>query len=91
MLRLGRYLAAVDRVERVLGALCARLVGAPQARDSDGMEPFREAAACGYRLFPIVEADLCFPIASALAHGRLDQAARLAPSSAWHIAKPLYG
>jgi hypothetical protein len=87
-----RYLAVVDRVEQMLAGLCGRLVrGRGRARDTDGLEPFHEAAACGYRLFPIVQADLCFPVASALAHGRLEQAAQLAPSNAWHIARPLYG
>jgi hypothetical protein len=43
------------------------------------------------RLFPIVGADLCYPVASLLARGRLEDAAELVSDRAWVASTPLYG
>src|SRR5919197_792255 len=43
------------------------------------------------RLFPIVEGDVCYPVAALLARGKLDEAARLVPERAWVASTPLYG
>ncbi len=43
------------------------------------------------RLFPIVEADLCYPVASLLARGKLEDAGRLVPDRAWVASTPMYG
>jgi hypothetical protein len=43
------------------------------------------------RLFPIVGGDLCLPVASLLARGRLEEAGRLVSDRAWVASTPLYG
>jgi len=43
------------------------------------------------RLFPIVGADLCYPVAALLARGRLEDAAALVSDRAWVASAPLYG
>lgn len=43
------------------------------------------------RLFPIVDRDLCYPVAALLARGRLEAAGRLVPGRAWVASPPLYG
>jgi hypothetical protein len=43
------------------------------------------------RLFPIVGGDLCYPVASLLARGKLEEAGRLVPERAWAASTPLYG
>ncbi|HEY7602745.1 MAG TPA: hypothetical protein VH760_00690 [Gaiellaceae bacterium] len=43
------------------------------------------------RLFPIVGADLCYPVAALLARGRLEEAAALVSDRAWVASTPLYG
>jgi hypothetical protein len=43
------------------------------------------------RLFPIVGADLCYPVAALLARGRLEEAAALVSDRAWVASAPLYG
>ena len=43
------------------------------------------------RLFPIVRADLCYPVAALLARGRLEDAAALVSDHAWVASEPLYG
>jgi hypothetical protein len=43
------------------------------------------------RLFPIVGADLCYPVAALLARDRLEDAAALVSDRAWVASTPLYG
>jgi hypothetical protein len=43
------------------------------------------------RLFPIVAADLCYPVAALLARGQLEEAGRLVSDRAWVASTPLYG
>jgi len=43
------------------------------------------------RLFPIVRADLCYPVAALLARGKLEDAGRLVSDRAWVASTPLYG
>jgi len=43
------------------------------------------------RLFPIVGLDRCFPVASLLSRGKLEEAGRLVPERAWAASAPLYG
>jgi hypothetical protein len=43
------------------------------------------------RLFPIVGRDLCYPVASLLARGKLEEAGRLVSERAWVASTPLYG
>jgi hypothetical protein len=43
------------------------------------------------RLFPIVGADLCYPVTSLLARGKLEDAGRLVSDRAWVASTPLYG
>ena len=43
------------------------------------------------RLFPIVGRDLCYPVASLLARGKLEEAGRLVSERAWVASQPLYG
>jgi hypothetical protein len=43
------------------------------------------------RLFPIVAADLCYPVAALLARGQLEEAGRLVSDHAWVASTPLYG
>jgi hypothetical protein len=43
------------------------------------------------RLFPIVSADLCYPVAALLARGRLEDAAALVSDRAWVASAPMYG
>jgi hypothetical protein len=43
------------------------------------------------RLFPIVRADLCYPVAALLARGQLEEAARLVSDHCWVASTPLYG
>jgi hypothetical protein len=56
------------------------------------VEPAAEADPADLlRLFPIVGADLCFPVAALLARGRLEDAAALVSDRAWVASAPLYG
>jgi hypothetical protein len=50
-----------------------------------------EADVDTLRLFPIVDADLCYPVAALLARGRLEDAAALVSDHAWVASTPLYG
>ena len=59
-------------------------------RAEDPLEP-PAAADPELRLFPIVGADLCYPVASLLARGRLEDAAELVSDRAWVASTPLYG
>jgi hypothetical protein len=43
------------------------------------------------RLFPIVAADRCYPVAALLARDRLEDAAELVSDRAWVASVPLYG
>ncbi len=43
------------------------------------------------RLFPIVGRDLCYPVTSLLARGKLEEAGRLVSEKAWVASTPLYG
>jgi hypothetical protein len=43
------------------------------------------------RLFPIVGADLCYPVAALLACDKLEDAGRLVSDRAWVASTPLYG
>ena len=43
------------------------------------------------RLFPIVGADLCYPVAALLARGRVEDVAALVCDEAWVASVPLYG
>jgi hypothetical protein len=43
------------------------------------------------RLFPIVGRDLCYPVATLLARGLLEEAGRLVSDRAWVASTPLYG
>ena len=43
------------------------------------------------RLFPIVGADLCYPVAALLARGRVEDVAALVSDRAWVASTPLYG
>jgi len=43
------------------------------------------------RLFPIVALDVCYPVATLLARGRLEEAGRLVSDRAWVASTPLYG
>jgi hypothetical protein len=43
------------------------------------------------RLFPIVDPDLCLPVAALLARDRLEEVAALIPDRAWVGSPPLYG
>jgi hypothetical protein len=43
------------------------------------------------RLFPIVGADLCYPVTALLARDRLEDAAALVSDRAWVASTPLYG
>jgi hypothetical protein len=43
------------------------------------------------RLFPIVGRDLCYPVATLLARGKLEDAGRLVSDRAWVASTPLYG
>ena len=56
------------------------------------VEPVAEEdPADALRLFPIVAPDLCYPVASLLARGRLEDAAALVSDRAWVASVPLYG
>jgi hypothetical protein len=50
-----------------------------------------EPADDDLRLFPIVGRDLCYPVASLLARGKLEEAGRLVSERAWVASTPLYG
>jgi hypothetical protein len=43
------------------------------------------------RLFPIVGADLCYPVAALLARGRVEDVSALVSDHAWVASAPLYG
>jgi hypothetical protein len=43
------------------------------------------------RLFPIVGRDLCYPVASLLSRGKLEESGRLVSQRAWVASPPLYG
>ena len=43
------------------------------------------------RLFPIVGDELCYPVSTLLARGRLEEAGQLVSDRAWVASKPLYG
>jgi hypothetical protein len=81
-----RYLGRAERLERTLSrwreeyALPALSASASAAAPEDDL-----------RLFPIVGGDLCYPVASLLARGRVEDAGRLAPDRSWVASVPLYG
>ena len=56
-------------------------------RDEQPAEPVED----DLRLFPIVGRDLCYPVASLLARGKLEEAGRLVSERAWVASTPLYG
>jgi hypothetical protein len=80
-----RYFGRQDRVERALSRLRAQLAQEPATGSRDG------TVDDDLRLFPIVEGDVCYPVAALLARGKLDEAARLVPERAWVASTPLYG
>jgi hypothetical protein len=43
------------------------------------------------RLFPIVGGELCYPVSTLLARGRLEEAGQLVSDRAWVASTPLYG
>jgi hypothetical protein len=43
------------------------------------------------RLFPIVGGELCYPVATLLARGQLEEAGQLVADRAWVASTPLYG
>jgi len=43
------------------------------------------------RLFPIVGGELCYPVSTLLARGRLEEAGQLVSDRAWVASMPLYG
>jgi hypothetical protein len=61
----------------------------PKKRNAKAVPP--GSAADDLRLFPIVGRDLCYPVASLLARGKLEEAARLVSERAWVASTPLYG
>jgi hypothetical protein len=83
------------------------LTGGPAGPILSGMPWFALWKRCGFveavpalpepeteeelRLFPIVGADLCYPVAALLARGQLEEAARLVSDRAWVASTPLYG
>ncbi len=84
----ARYVGQIERVEQALARLRVRLQGQPE------LEVARRADATDgedLRLFPIVGRDLCYPVASLLARGKLDEAGQLVSERAWVASVPLYG
>jgi hypothetical protein len=61
------------------------------SRAETPVEPTTAEPADNLRLFPIVAADLCYPVAALLARGRLEEAAELVSDRAWVASTPLYG
>jgi hypothetical protein len=59
--------------------------------DMPNETPATAELADNLRLFPIVGPDLCYPVASLLARGRLEDAAELVSDRAWVASAPLYG
>jgi hypothetical protein len=59
----------------------------PGRRSEKPAEPVDE----DLRLFPIVGRDLCYPVASLLARGKLEEAGRLVSERARVASTPLYG
>jgi hypothetical protein len=84
----SRYLERVDQVEQALDRLRERLL--PPAPVTPVVDS-AETAGEDLRLFPIVGRDLCYPVASLLARGKLEEAGRLVPDRAWVASAPLYG
>jgi hypothetical protein len=81
-----RYRERDDRIDRALDRLRLRLL--PQQQVA-GFE--EEDVDDELRLFPIVGRDVCYPVASLLARGKLEEAGRLVPERAWVASVPLYG
>jgi hypothetical protein len=68
---------------RALWKLCGFVEAVPALPEPKSEE--------GLRLFPIVGADLCYPVAALLARGQLEEAGRLVSDRAWVASTPLYG
>jgi hypothetical protein len=82
-----RYLGRAERLEETLGRWreeCALPARSPDPSAAASVE-------ADLRLFPIVGGDLCYPVASLLARGRVEDAGRLAPDRSWVASTPLYG
>ena len=83
------HLGQVERIEQALARFRVRLqppgtapliaIRAEPTGDED------------LRLFPIVGRDLCYPVASLLARGKVEEAGRLVSQRAWVASVPLYG
>jgi hypothetical protein len=65
------------------------------SKHDDFLETFecamRESADLGLRLIPVVGGDLCYPVTALLARGKVVDAAKLVPATAWIPVEPLYG
>jgi hypothetical protein len=82
----SRYLGRDDTVEETLARLRERLLPHEQA---SAAQP--SGTGEDLRLFPIVEPDLCYPVAALLARDKLEEAGRLVPQRSWVASVPLYG
>jgi hypothetical protein len=51
----------------------------------------RESDELGLRLIPVVGFDICMPVAAALLRGKIEEAAKLVPATAWVPVVPMYG
>jgi hypothetical protein len=80
----------VERLEQALIRMRERVLPAAP-RPVPIPIPELEQSPDDLRLFPIVGRDLCYPVTSLLARGKLEEAGRLVPEKAWVASTPLYG
>jgi hypothetical protein len=83
-----RYAGQIERVEQALARLRVRLQPREPVPPSDMR---RDGEGEEVRLCPIVGRDLCYPVASLLARGKLEEAGQLVSERAWVASVPLYG
>jgi hypothetical protein len=83
-----RYVGQLERVEQALARLRVRLQPPEPVPPMDVRNPGEGEEM---RLFPIVGRDLCYPVASLLARGKLEEAGELVSERAWVASVPLYG
>ena len=84
---MGIYLRRVEQLEEAIARIKLRLQPAP-SRSS--IAPLRRlTTSSGSSRSSAM--DLCYPVASLLARGKLEEAAALVSDRAWVASTPLYG